>query len=208
MPTSVPFSLDDDFLTPDSRGVTPRQRWWLVLAGGILGAVIGPTGMLLQMRLSTYRATGKDLVPFPGSLSRWAGHLEALGSTGVGRTFAICGFVATLALTPRLIDWLESRLDRPSGSYYSSAAFGGVLLGTVATFLVGWMLAVVALLVGLATGTGNVGAGMTIASALGGLFVFGPLVGLFAPFFFVLPIVVMGVIFGVGYGVAVRRLAR
>ena len=198
----------DEMPQPDAGPLTPRQRWWLTLAGGIVGAIIGPSGFLLQMRLSTWRATGEDLVRFPGSPARWAESLAAIGRVGALQLFIACGFVATVAVTPRLIAWIEARLDRGTRSYYTSAAVGGVALGVVATFLVAWMLAVAALVVGTVTGPSDTGAGMSILTLLAGVFVFGPLVGLFTPFFFLLPIVALGIPVGLGYGFIIRRLVR
>ena len=198
----------DDVRQPDAGPLTPRQRWGLSLAGGILGAIIGPSGFLLQMRLSTWRATGEDLVRFPGSPARWADAIAAIGKVGALQLFILFGFVATAAIMPRLVAWIEARVDRPARAYYTSAAAGGVVLGFVATFFVAWMLAVAALVVGLATGSPAPGLGTGALALFGGALVFGPLVGLFTPFFFVLPIVGIGIPLGLGYGVIVRRLAR
>src|SRR5687767_8464471 len=186
MPTRDPF-LIDEMPQPHRGGLTPRQRWWLVVAGGILGAIIGPSGFLLQMRLSTWRATGEDLVRFPGSPARWAESIAAIGTVGALQLFIVFGFVATVAITPRLVAWIEARLDRAPGAYYTSAAVGGVALGVVATVLVAWMLAVAALVAGLMTGPSETGFVTGAVTLMGGMFVFGPLVGLFTPFFFALP---------------------
>ena len=208
MPSPVSDPLDD-VPAPADGPLTPRRRWQLALAGAIVGGLIGPTGFLLQMRLSTYRSTGKDLVSFPGPPSRWAKNLDFLVGTAGARVFLIFAFIATLALMPLLIRWLESRIDATRGSYYTGAAVGGVFFGMAATFLVGWGLAVAALAAGIATGAGgSADTGTTLVGMAGGIFVFGPLVGLFAPFFFVLPIAGFGVPFGIGSGMAVRRLGR
>ena len=113
-----------------------------------------------------------------------------------------------MAITPRLVAWIEARIDRPARAYYTSAAASGVALGFVATFFVAWMLAVAALVVGLVTGSPAPGPGAAALALFGGALVFGPLVGLFTPFFFVLPIVGIGIPLGLGYGVVIRRLAR
>ncbi len=209
MPSPSSTSPIDD-LPPRVDGVlTPRRRWQLALAGAIVGALIGPSGFLLQMRLSTYRATGKDLVTFPGGPSRWARNLEGLVSTAGMRVFLLCAFIATLALMPLLLRWLESRIDRSRGSYYTAAAIGGVFFGIAATFFVAWGLAVAALVTGVATGVGGPSdPGTTALGLVGGALVFGPLVGLAAPFFFILPIAGFGVPFGLGWGALVRRLMR
>ena len=82
------------------------------------------------------------------------------------------------------------------------------MLGTVATFLVAWMLALTALVAGVWSSPADATAATNAAALLAGALVFGPLVGLVAPFFFVLPIVGVGVPFGLLHGAAVRRLAR
>ncbi len=178
-----------------------------MLAGALVGALIGPSGFLLQMRLNTYRATGRDLVTFPGPPSRWARNLEGLVSTAGMRVFLLCAFLATLALMPLLIRWLESRVHRSRRSYYTAAAIGGVFFGIGATFFVAWGLSVAALIAGVSTGTGGDTA-TGVAALAGGALVFGPLVGLFAPFFFILPIAGFGVPFGLGWGAVIRRLTR
>ena len=202
--TSHAASIADDSIARRP-GLLPHHRRVLVLLGGLLGALIGPAGFLLQMRLNTYRATGEDLVAFPGSPGRWADRLEGIMSLGSGRAFLVCGFIATLALVPFLIRWLEERVQRSIGSYYTSAAIGGVALGTVATVLVAWALFVLALVIG---SLGDTDGPMTFLALLGGVFIFGPLTGLMAPFFFILPIVGAGIPFGLLHGVAVRKLAR
>ena len=207
MPSPESHSLDDELPSPADAVLTPRRRWQVVLAGALFGALIGPSGFLLQMRLSTYRATGKDLVIYPGPPSRWAKNLEGLVSTAGMRVFLLCAFLATLALMPLLVRWLESRVHRPRGSYYTAAAIGGVFFGIGATFFVAWGLSVAALIAGVATGAGgDTATGM--AALAGGALVFGPLVGLFAPFFFILPIAGFGVPFGLGWGAVIRRLTR
>ena len=189
------------------RPLTPGRRYAIVLAGALLGAIIGPSGFLLQMRWNTYQRTGEDLVAFPGPLERWADRLESIGSFGAGQLFLLCAFLATLALMPFLVRWLESRIALSRAAYYRSAATGGVVFGVAATFLVAWMLAFSALIIGTVTGPSVANAATTAAGLLGGLFVFGPLVGLMAPFFFILAIVGIGIPFGLLHGAAVRRLA-
>jgi hypothetical protein len=205
MTTSILHSAD---ATPEPGAVvlTPRQRWALAIAGAILGALIGPTGFLLQLRLATYRSTGSDLMTFPGPPARWARHLDMLGSMAGMQVFLACAFGATLALTPFLIRWLERRIHWRAASYYSSAAFAGITLGILATVLVAWGLAVAALYIGASTGAVDASGGASFLGMLGGVLVFGPLVGLFAPFFFILPIVGAGVPFGLLYGLVIRRV--
>jgi hypothetical protein len=205
MPTP---DLSPEISGHDTKALTPRQRWTLALAGAFLGAVIGPTGFLLQMRLATYQSTGSDLMVFPGPPARWAKNLHLLASLAGMQVFLVCAFGATLLLTPSLIRWLEGRVGRSRTSYYTGAAAGGVVLGVVATFLVAWALALTALVVGASTGASDASGGATALGMLGGVLVFGPLVGLFAPFFFIVPIVGAGVPFGLLYGVAVRRAGR
>jgi hypothetical protein len=187
--------------------LTPRQRWTIVAVGGLLGAIIGPSGFLLQMRLNTWRATGTDLVSFPGPPERWGRNLQGIVSTNGGLVFAVCGFVATLALMPLLVRWLERRASQPARSYFVGAAFSGVLFGAVATFLVAWMLSLAALVAGTMSSTADATLGQHLAALFGGLFIFGPLVGITMPFFFVLPIVGVGAPFGVLHATLVRRLA-
>jgi hypothetical protein len=205
--TSPAASFPDDALAHPPV-LRPHHRRTLTLVGGVLGALIGPTGFLLQMRLNTYRATGEDLVAFPGSPGHWADRLDGIISLGGGQAFVVCGFFATLALVPFLIRWLETRAHRTSGAYYVSAAIGGVALGTVATVLVAWALFVLALIIGSFDSPTGTGGPMTVFALLGGVFIFGPLTGLIAPFFFILPIVGAGIPFGVIHGFAVRRLVR
>jgi hypothetical protein len=207
MPSPGSQYLDDEIPRRADGVLTPRRRWQVVLAGALVGALIGPSGFLLQMRLNTYRATGRDLVTFPGPPSRWARNLEGLVSTAGMRVFLLCAFLATLALMPLLIRWLESQVHRSRRSYYTAAAIGGVFFGIGATFFVAWGLSVAALIAGVSTGTGGDTA-TGVAALAGGALVFGPLVGLFAPFFFILPIAGFGVPFGLGWGAVIRRLTR
>ena len=199
--------------TSDSRGqppraLTPRRRWLIAIGGALLGGIIGPSGFLLQMRLNTYRATGSDLVSFPGPPEQWGRNLQMIGSTNGGLVFAICGFVATLALMPFLVRWLERRTHLAPRAYYGGAALGGILFGTVATFLVAWMLALAALIAGTVSSPGDSTLATNAVALLGGVFVFGPLLGITMPFFFVLPIVGVGVPFGVLHAAIVRRIVR
>jgi hypothetical protein len=206
MPSPVSFP-PSAFSEPPRRTLTPRRRWSIALGGALLGAIIGPSGFLLQMRLNTYRATGADLVSFPGSPERWGKNLQMIASTNGGLVFAICGFVATLALMPFLLGWLSGRANRPARSYYTGAALGGILFGAVATFLVAWMLSLAALIAGTIS-SANATFGENAAALLGGVFIFGPLVGMTMPFFFVLPIVGIGAPFGMLNAAIVRRLAH
>lgn len=204
-PVSSPPSTSSE---PSTRALTPRRRWIIAVGGAMLGAIIGPGGFLLQMRLNTYRATGSDLVSFPGSPERWGKNLQMITSTNGGLVFAACGFVATLALMPFLVRWLEGRASRPARSYYAGAALGGILFGAVATFLVAWMLSLAALTAGTMSSSTSATVGEHAAALLGGLFIFGPLVGITMPFFFVLPIVGIGIPFGVLHAAIIRRLAQ
>ena len=205
--TTSAARFPDDLPEPGALVLTPRQRTTLAVLGAVLGAVIGPTGFLLQLRLSTYRATGSDLMAFPGPPATWARQLDVLGSMAGIQVFLVVAFGATLALTPFFIRFLERRVHRPAASYYFGAGFGGIVLGTVATVLVGWGLAVAALYIGASTGAVDASGGATVLGMLGGVLVFGPLVGLFAPFFFILPIVGAGVPFGLLYGVLIRQIS-
>ena len=206
MPSTAIFPTSE-FTEPPSRTLTPRRRWSIVLGGALLGAIIGPSGFLLQMRLNTWRATGADLVSFPGSPGRWGKSLQMITSTNGGLVFAVCGFVATLALMPFLVRWLSGRANRPARSYYTGAALAGILFGAVATFLVAWMLSLAALIAGTMS-SANATFGENAAALLGGVFIFGPLVGITMPFFFVLPIVGVGAPFGLFHATIVRRLAH
>ena len=206
MPSPVSFP-PSAFTEPPRRALPPHRRWTIVLGGALLGAIIGPSGFLLQMRLNTYRATGSDLVSFPGSPERWGKSLQMITGTNGGLVFAVCGFIATLALMPFLVRWLEARTNRPARSYYTGAALGGILFGAVATFLVAWMLSLAALIAGTIS-SANATVAENAVALLGGVFVFGPLVGITMPFFFVLPIVGIGAPFGMLNAAIVRRLAR
>jgi hypothetical protein len=207
MSTSALRSFDD-IPDPHRGALTTRQRRGLAVIGAIAGALIGPMGFMLQVRLSAARTLGSDALSFPGSPARWARNLGALGSLGGVQVFAVCAFVATLALMPVLIRWLESRLAGDRRAYYVGAAMSGVVLGIVATMLTAWMLAMAALITGFATGSPAASVPTTVVGLIGGMFIFGPLVGLITPFFFILPIVGVGIPFGLVSGAAVRFLAR
>ena len=119
-------------------------------------------------------------------------------------------FVATLALMPGLISWLERRAGGGAAGFHGKAAVAGVVFGVGATVLTAMEIFIVALLVGLVNpGTAAPEAGIvaTIGGLIAGITVFAPIVGAVMPFFFLSYIVLFGVPFGLLFGVLVRALA-
>ena len=192
------------------RRLTPRSRWELVALGGLLGAVIGPTGFWLRGIEATMRLRERT-----GSVSgpplRWSAAFRWIGTGPSQLGFVILAFIATAALMPVLLRWLEERAGRSAGAYYSQAAIAGTALGTGATVLTAMGIFLTLLVIGVAnpeyTGT-TAPAGASIVGMVVGATVFAPIIGVSTPFLYLQWILLFGVPFGLLFGVLVRRMGR
>ena len=185
-----------------------RHRLRLIVAGAILGALIGPLGLWLDVRPKVSPQTRQEYGTVSEVVGRWATGVWSLEGGWTGLIILAVPFAATLVLMPKFIRWLETRLDRDTGVFYLQASLGGVVLGAVATSLIAWGLLIAAVIAGTTGSTANLEAGEAGAAVVGGTLVFGPLMGLFAPLFFIPSIVGLGIPFGLLFGALVRRLAR
>ena len=194
----------------ESRRLTARERWGLALLGGALGAVIGPAGFWLRGLEATERLRERSGSASGPSLP-WASAFGTIGTSPTQLVFMLLAFIATVALMPVLIRWLEQRAGHPAGAFYGRAAAAGVALGTAATILTTMGIFVTLLVVGAVHpdyATSQEGVEVTVGGLAAGTAVFAPIVGMVAPFLFLKWIVLFGVPFGLFFGALVRRLAR
>ena len=192
------------------RRLGSRERWGLSLLGGALGAVIGPVGFWLRGLEATERLRERSGSTSGQSLP-WTSAFGTIGTSLTQVAFMLLAFIATAALMPVLIGWLERRLDRPAGAFYARAAAAGIALGTGATILTTMGIFVTLLVVGAVHpdyATNQEGVGVTVGGLAAGTAVFAPIAGMVAPFLFLKWIVLFGVPFGLLFGLLVRRLAR
>ena len=190
--------------------LSPRARWMLVLIGAFLGALIGPTGFWLRGLEATERLrerTGSA----PGPPLPWSAPFTSIAASAPQVAFMAIAFLATGALMPPFIRWLDRYADRRARGFYPRAAVGGILLGFGATILTAMGIFLALLVVGIAnpdyagtTGSANAPAGAMAAGAV----VFAPIVGLTVPFLFLKWIMLFGAPFGLLFGMAIRRLDR
>ena len=185
-----------------------RNRSKLIVFGALLGAFIGPLGLWLDLRPRLGSETREKFGSVSDVISRWAQTVWALDGGFAGLLVLGVPFLATLILMPRFLRWLETRTDRKPGPFYLQSAIGGVVFGAVATTLIAWGLMMAALIAGSLTGAGNLTAEESSAALLGGSLIFAPLIGLFAPFFFLPSIVGLGIPFGLLFGALVRRFGQ
>lgn len=181
-----------------------------MLLGGALGAVIGPVGFWLRGLEATERLrerSGSTLKPpLP-----WTSAFNAIGTDRTQVAFMLLAFVATLALMPALLRWLEARAGQSGGGFYGRAAVTGVAFGAAATILTTIGIFVSMIILGTVNpeyaGTSG-GPEATLGQVAAGTAVFAPIAGVTAVFLFLKWIVLFGVPFGLLFGVLVRRLAR
>jgi hypothetical protein len=185
-----------------------RHRSRLVISGALLGALIGPLGLWLDLRPKL----GPDVRSRFGSASevigRWANAVWSLEAGWVGLLVLGVPFLATLILMPWFLRWLEARGDGNRAPFYFQAALAGLAFGAGATALIAWGLMIAALIAGSVTGAGNLTPAQSTAALVGGSLIFAPLMGLAAPFLFIPSIVGLGIPFGLLFGALVRRFAR
>ena len=182
-----------------------------MLLGGLAGACIGPIGFWLRGLAATERLYERSGSGLPRPPVAWTSALDALGTTGTRLAFMLVAFLGTVVLMPLLLRWLEMQLGRSGGSFYTRAAAAGIVLGIGATMLTALGIFVTLLLVVSMTpprGAPETDNGTTLMSLIAGAMVFGPLVAVVMPFFFMPYIVLLGVPFGVVFGALVRWLAR
>jgi len=182
-----------------------RSRSRLIISGAVLGALIGPLGLWLDVR-SQVRAGSRDRF---GSVwevvARWATSVWSGEGGWAGLFVLVVPFLATLVLMPRFVRWLETRLNRDRGRFYMQAGLAGIAFGAAVTALIALVLMIAAVIAG-AFSTANLKVDGGVVA--GGILIFGPIMGLFAPFLFIPSIVALGIPFGLLYGALVRRLAR
>ncbi len=116
-------------------------------------------------------------------------------------------FLSTLILMPRFLRWLETRVGRDERSFYLQASGGGIAFGAVAAALIACGLMLAGMVAGTFTDAAKSAPDSGAALFVGSL-IFVPVLGFFAPFYFVPFIVAAGIPFGLLYGALVRRLAR
>ena len=185
-----------------------RHRSRLVVSGALLGALIGPLGLWLDLRPKL----GPDVRSKFGSvsevISRWANAVWSLDAGWVGLLVLGVPFLATLIVMPWFLRWLEARGDGNRAPFYFQAALAGVAFGACATALIAWGLMIAALIAGSLTNVGNLTPAQSTAALVGGSMIFAPLIGFAAPFLFIPSIVGLGIPFGLLFGALVRHYGR
>ncbi len=191
-------------------GLSPRARWMLVLVGALLGALIGPTGFWLRGLEATEQLRERS-GSAPGPPLPWSAPFTSVAASAPQVIFMTIAFLATGALMPLLIRWLERSADRPAPGFYPRAAVGGILLGFGATILTAMGIFLALLVVGIVNPdyAGTTGRATAPAGAMAvGAAVFAPIVGITVPFLFLKWIMLFGVPFGLLFGAAIRWLDR
>ena len=190
-----------------TRTLAPRERWLLVLLGGVLGAVIGPAGFWLRGIDATERLRERTGSTGSTRVSHWDAAFAAIGTSSVQLGFMLIAGIATAALTPTLVRWLERRAHHETRAFYPRAAVAGLGFGVAATMVTAMGIFIVMLAIGTASADPS-----TSVEDAGGLVLgagtFAPLVAIVAPFFFLKWIALFGVPFGLLFGRLVRWLLR
>jgi hypothetical protein len=176
-----------------------RRRLSLIFGAALLGAVIGPMGFWFRVPQSTKPGT----VSFPGSPERWGKVAAGLTAPGAGQLFLLIAFLATLAVAPFLIRYLERITPLPAKGFYPRAALAGVCLGIGASILTTVGLFMAALMAGSMNAPDPEFGVFTLF--IGGLF-FAFLAGVSSVFLFFHIILVAGALFGLLFGLLTRRL--
>lgn len=198
-----PSSVD---IPPEAGSLTPRYRRTVALAGGLAGAIIGPTGFYLYAVAAVSRLDGSRPRSVGASVD-WSSMMSRLGSHRYGWLVIVLAFLATFAMMVPAIRWIEARVERLSGSYYRRAALAGMAVGFVATALLTLTFFVTSMVMGAMRPDAVSGAGDVAAMAAGGV-IFGGLAALVVPVLFLPYIALFGIPFGLVLGWAVRRGAR
>jgi hypothetical protein len=189
-----------------ARALDNQHRRTLILSGAVLGAFVGPLGLWLDVRPKLGAAVSEKFGTIFDMIGR-AGPLLSLDAGPTGLLVLAVPFVGTLILMPRFVRWLETQVERERVPFYSRAGLGGVVFGAVATALITWGLLMAAVIAGTIQNAGSTAPGDSAGAIVGTALIFGPLAGLSTPFLFIPSIIVLGIPFGLIFGMLVRRLA-
>ncbi len=190
-----------------ARALDNQQRRTLILSGALLGAFIGPLGLWLDVRPKLGAAVSERFGTISDIIGRVGPFMSGTAGT-TGLLILAVPFVGTLILMPRFIRWLETQLERETVPFYLRAGLGGIVFGVVATAFITWGLMMAAVITGTIQNAGSSAPGDSAAAIIGTAVIFGPLGGLTTPFLFIPSIIVLGIPFGLLFGMLVRRLAR
>jgi len=185
-----------------------RHRTRLIVFGALLGALIGPLGLWLDLRPKLGPEVRSRFGSVSEMMGRWANGVWSLDAGWVGLLVLVVPFLATLILMPRFLRWLEARGSRNRAPFYFQAALGGVVFGAIATALIAWGLMIAAVIAGSLTNAGSLTPAESPAGLVGGSLIFATLIGFAAPFLVFPSIVGLGIPFGILSGALVRRFAR
>lgn len=190
-----------------TRTLAPRERWLLVLLGGVLGAVIGPAGFWLRGIDATERLRERTGSTGSTRVSHWDAAFAAIGTSSVQLGFMLIAGIATAALMPTLVRWLERRAHQERRAFYPRAVAAGLVFGVAATMATTIGIFIVLLVIGSVGGDSSTSVG-DAGKLVVGAGMFGPIVAMVAPFLFLKWITLFGFPFGLLFGGLVRWLAR
>ena len=184
-----------------------QYRRRLILSGAVLGAIIGLFGFWLKVLAGLDPDTGSRTESVSAVVIRLANGIRSLGVVGSMLIVVAVPFLATLILIPRFLRWLEARAAQNQRSFYLQAAAGGIAFGTLATALIASGLMLAGMIAGTFTDAAKTAPDSGAALFFGSL-MFVPILGFFAPFYFLPFIVAAGIPFGVFFGGLVRRFGH
>lgn len=182
-----------------------RRR--LVLSGAVLGAIIGLLGFWLKTLAGLPPDAGSRAESVSAAVIRVVSGIRSFGAVGTVLILVAVPFLASLVLMPGFLRWLEARADRNQRSFYLRAAAGGIGFGTLATAFIASALMLAAMIAGTFTDAAKSAADSGAVLFFGSL-MFVPIMGFFAPFFFLPFIVAAGIPFGAFFGALVRRFGH
>jgi hypothetical protein len=184
-----------------------QYRRRLILSGAALGGFIGLLGFRLKVLAGLDPVVGSGKESVSAVVIRMANGIRSFGVVAAVLILAVVPFFATLILMPRFLRWLAERADRDQRSFYLQAAAGGIVFAILATALIASGLMLAGMIAGTFTDAAKTAPDSGAALFFWSL-MFVPIMGFFAPFYFLPFIVAAGIPFGVFLGGLVRRFGR